>query len=105
MYSTHKRHKGFLLISLNRQCTLLSEVVQEEKPWVWLLLFVFQIPKPSAAGTFNIFPMYIFFAVLSKFSQSLVAFWVELLALSEPCSIHSTLLPLPKPDFLLLQSL
>lgn len=68
--------------------------------------FFFQAPKPSAAGTFYIFPMYMFFLVLSKLSHSLVAFtfWVELLALSEPCSIHSTLLPLPKPDFLLLQS-
>lgn len=68
-YSTHKRHKGLLLIWLNRQCILLSEVTQEEETMVFF--FVFQIPKPSVPGTFYIFPMYIFLSspvqVLSQF--------------------------------------
>lgn len=38
MYSTHKKNKGLILISLNRQCILLSGVIQEEKPWVFLFL-------------------------------------------------------------------
>lgn len=38
VYITYKRHKGMLLISLNRQCILLSEAIQEKKPCFWLFL-------------------------------------------------------------------
>lgn len=70
------------------------------------MLLAFQTPKSSTAGAFYIFSMYVlFFQVHSKLSHSLVAFWDELLAHSEPFSIHFTLLLQPNPDFLLLQSL
>lgn len=105
MYNSHKRHKGTPLISLNRQCILPSEIMQEMKPCFCLFWLLLEIPKPSTTGTFYIFPRYVFFLVLSKISHSLVAFWVELLAPSEPCSSHFTLLLLLKPDSLPLQSL
>lgn len=38
MYSTHKRHKRTLFFSVDRQCILLPEVMQEKNPCFWLFL-------------------------------------------------------------------
>lgn len=71
MYSTHKRHKRTLFFSVDRQCILLPEVMQEKNPCFWLFLLWISDPWTLYSWGFLYFSNVFFcsspFQTLSQF--------------------------------------